>query len=122
MKAYLFVALGGSLGALFRYAVSGWIQQLAGGLFPWGTLFVNVLGSFLLGVLYEVAMRAVVPPEWRLFWAVGVLGAFTTFSTFSYETLGMLREGATLPALLYGLGSPVLGVGAALVGVWLGGR
>ncbi len=122
MKAYLFVALGGSLGAVLRYAVAGFVQQLSGGLFPWGTLSVNVVGSFLLGALYEAAMRAVLPAEWRLFWAVGVLGAFTTFSTLSYETLGFLREGALVPALVYALGSLFLGVAAALAGVWVVGR
>ncbi len=122
MAAYLWVLLGGALGALLRYLLAGAVQGASGSLFPWGTLFVNVLGSFLLGYFYEAALRSAVSPEFRAFFAVGVLGAFTTFSTFSYETLGMLREGATFSALLYGLGSLVLGVGAALVGVWLGGR
>ncbi len=122
MKAYLFVALGGSLGAVLRYFVAGFVQQLAGGLFPWGTLSVNVVGSFLLGALYEASMRAVLPPEWRLFWAVGVLGAFTTFSTLSFETLGFFREGALVPGLVYALGSLALGVAAALLGVWWVGR
>jgi len=118
----LWIALGGALGASARYLLVGVVQSFSGSLFPLGTLVVNALGSFLLGYFYEAALRSAVTPELRAFFAVGVLGAFTTFSTFSYETLGLLREGATLPALLYGLGSPVLGVGAALVGVWLGGR
>jgi CrcB protein len=101
VKAYLYVALGGSLGAVLRYALAGWVQQLAGGLFPWGTLFVNVVGSFLIGWFYETALRTLVAPELRLFFAVGVLGAFTTFSTFSYEILGLLREGAFGLGLLY---------------------
>ena len=118
----LWVMLGGSIGALLRYLVAGAVQGAVGSLFPWGTLAVNVVGSFLLGYFYEAALRSAVPPEVRAFLAVGVLGSFTTFSTFSYETLAMLREGAILPALAYGLGSPLLGVGAALIGVWLGGR
>lgn len=122
MKAYLFIALGGSLGAVLRYFVAGFVQQLAGGLFPWGTLSVNVLGSFFLGALYEASMRAVLPAEWRLFWAVGVLGAFTTFSTLSFETLGFLRGGALVFGLAYALGSLALGVVAALLGVWWVGR
>ncbi len=122
MKAYLYVALGGSLGAVLRYALSGWVQQLLSGLFPWGTLFVNVVGSFLIGWFYETALRTLVPPELRLFFAVGVLGAFTTFSTFSYETLGLLREGAFGLGLLYALGSLILGVAAAFLGVALAGR
>jgi len=119
---YLYVALGGSIGALLRYLLSGWVQQAAGGLFPWGTLAVNVLGSFFLGFLYEAALSGAVSPELRVFLAIGLLGSFTTFSTLSYETLAFLRDGAVGWALFYALGSLVLGVLAALFGVWLGGR
>ncbi len=118
----LWVMLGGSIGALLRYLVAGAVQGAVGSLFPWGTLAVNVVGSFVLGYFYEAALRSAVPPEVRAFFAVGVLGSFTTFSTLSYETLAMLREGAVVLSLAYGLGSLSLGVAAALLGVWLGGR
>jgi len=116
------VALGGALGALLRYLVAGFVQERLGGLFPWGTLFVNASGSFLLGFFFERALHSAVSAEWRLFFAVGVLGAYTTFSTYSYETLALLREGALGLAFAYALGTLALGVAAALLGVWLGGR
>ena len=122
MVTYFYVALGGSVGALLRYLLAGWVQQMAGEFFPWGTLFVNVVGSFFLGFLYEAALSGAVSPELRVFLAIGLLGSFTTFSTLSYETLAFLRDGAIGWALLYALGSLFLGVLAALFGVWLGGR
>lgn len=122
MRAYLLIALGGSMGAVLRYLLSGWAQNALGGLFPWGTLFVNVVGSFLLGVFLEASTQSAVAVELRWFFAIGVLGAFTTFSTFSNETLGMLREGDWMMALTYALGSLVAGVAAALVGVWVASR
>ncbi len=110
------------MGAVLRYLLSGWAQNALGGLFPWGTLFVNVVGSFLLGVFLEASTQSAVAVELRWFFAIGVLGAFTTFSTFSNETLGMLREGDWMMALTYALGSLVAGVAAALVGVWVASR
>jgi len=120
--SYFYVALGGSIGALLRYLLAGWVQHTLGEFFPWGTFFVNAVGSFLLGFFYEAALSGTVAPELRLFLAVGLLGSFTTFSTFSYETLAFLREGAFFWALVYALGSLIVGVAAALFGVWLGGR
>ncbi len=114
--------LGGSLGALARYLIAGAVQSASGSLFPWGTLAVNALGSFLLGYFYEAALRAAIPTEVRVFFAVGVLGSFTTFSTFGYETLGLVREGAWGTALLYAFGSFAAGISSVWLGVWLAGR
>ena len=122
MRVYLYIALGGALGASARYLLSGLAYQVLGGLFPWGTFLVNLLGSFALGWFYEAAVQSAMPPELRLFVAVGLLGAFTTFSTLSYEGYGLLREGQGLLALVYTAGSLVLGLLAVALGVWAAGR
>jgi CrcB protein len=94
-----YIALFGSLGCLARYFVSGWTYALAGRGLPYGTLAVNVVGSFLLGLLMEGSLRStLLTPELRMGIAVGFLGGFTTFSTFSYETVRLLEEGSLLQA------------------------
>jgi CrcB protein len=111
------VALGGALGALARYALGGWIHRSLGSAFPIGTLTINVLGCFAIGgVLYLTVDRPALSAEARLFVAVGVLGGFTTFSTFGYETFEMLRDGSVVPALANVALSGLLG----LLAVWLG--
>ncbi len=111
------IGLGGFLGAVARYAVSGWVYRAWGSHFPYGTLAVNLLGCLGLGaVLALTEERFMVSPEWRGFLAIGVFGAFTTFSTFSYETLILLREGSFAAALL-NIGISVL---AGLLAVYLG--
>jgi CrcB protein len=102
MRAMLLVALGGALGAVMRYAVSGWVQALSRDpTFPLGTLAVNVLGCFVIGGLAWLAgERNLLAPDTRLLVQVGFLGAFTTFSSFSNETLALLRGGEGLRALL----------------------
>lgn len=111
----LLVALGGALGATLRYLVTSWVQQRVD-FFPWGTLVVNLLGSFLIGVVLELTVRGFLSSQARLFLAVGLLGGFTTFSSFSWETLALLEDGDVLPALLYAGGSLVVGIVLA----WLG--
>jgi CrcB protein len=112
----LAVGVGGALGALARYWVSGWVQAAAGGSFPWGTLAVNVTGSLLLGFLVVWLQAAMTAPELRALLTIGVLGSFTTFSTFSYETAALLQDGEWTRAGLYVAGSLLVG----LVGVLLG--
>jgi CrcB protein len=95
----LAIALGGALGALARYLVSSGIHAVLGRGFPYGTLVVNVLGSLLMGfLLVQFTERLGMPPQARALWLVGFLGGFTTFSTFSVETLGLLEEGELLRA------------------------
>jgi fluoride exporter len=92
-----YIGIFGAAGCLSRYLVSGWAYSLAGRGFPYGTLAVNVLGSFLLGLLMEGSLRStLISPELRMGIAIGFLGGFTTFSTFSYETLRLLDEGSYL--------------------------
>ena len=95
------ICLGGALGTGLRYPVTGVAARGFGPAFPYGTLAVNVLGSFLIGLVQEIALTTLVPaPTVRLFLTVGVLGGFTTYSTFNYETLQYLREGRAFLALL----------------------
>ncbi len=117
IKNALAVALGGSLGALARYAVSGWIQRLAGARFPWGTLGVNLIACFALGFLVGRWERSTAPATWRLLWGVGFMGAFSTYSTFALETGSLLREGWWGGAGAYLGLHLVLGVAAVFVGL-----
>lgn len=90
----LIVFLGGGLGAMARYGLQGLVHRLAGAGFPYGTLTVNLLGSLLIGILMiSLEDRFTSSPELRLFLAVGILGGFTTFSSFSFETMALLRGG-----------------------------
>lgn len=113
------VATGGALGAMARYWVSGWLNN-AEHRFPLGTLGVNVFGSFLMGVCFVLILeRARVSPEFRPLLMVGFLGAFTTFSTFSLETVAMIGEGHIMSALIYILLSVLLCIAALGAGLWL---
>ncbi len=114
----LWVGLGGFAGAILRYLVSGWAQGASGSAsFPYGTLAVNVLGCLVIGVLsYLADARGFLSAEARLLIMVGVLGAFTTFSTFGNETLNLLRDGEVLAASLNVTANVVLCLGA----VWAG--
>ena len=117
MANVLLVGAGGFLGAIARYLLSGLVQQRAAGLFPWGTLVVNVTGCFAMGVLAELAeSRGFLSAEQRAFAIVGILGGFTTFSAFGGETLSLARDrDMALAAANVGL-HIALGLGA----VWAG--
>lgn len=117
--AYLWVALGGALGSVARYACSSLAVRWFGNSFPWGTLFVNVSGSFAIGVLAALVTadgRPLLGSDARAFAMVGVLGGFTTFSSFSLETLNLVRSGAVGAAA----GNIALSVVLCLAGAWLG--
>ena len=117
MKALVFIAVGGAIGAVLRYGASMGVYSLLGRGFPYGTLFVNVVGSLLIGVLSVVLLeRFDVAPEWRAAVLVGVLGSFTTFSTFSIETLTLLEQGDVVRATA----NVVLSVLICLIAVWFG--
>ena len=116
---YLWVALGAAIGGAFRYWCFGVAARLGGELFPWGTLAVNVAGSAVLGFFATLTGpegRAIVGPEARAFVAAGLCGGFTTYSTFSLETLRLLQDREWLHASLNILGTLIL----CLAGVWLG--
>lgn len=120
LYAVLAVGLGGALGSILRYAIASWSVGRFGPGFPWHTLAVNVIGSFLIGVFAVYARSSVIfSPFGSTFLIVGVLGGFTTFSTFSYDTLTILSDGAPQLAVAYCTGSVAAGLVAAMAGVAL---
>lgn len=123
MDRYLIVMAGAGLGGLARYVLGTWIMTKTGGRFPLGTLFINVSGSFLIGlVMALLTERFNLHPNWRLFLAVGILGGYTTFSSFEYETLQAVRDGERWMGLLYVTGSVLLGYAAVWLGAMLAAR
>ncbi len=118
----LMVALGGALGAWARYHVAGWIYNRAGAEFPWGTLTVNVAGSFLLGILLPTLVSPPSMTPGRAFVEVGCIGAFTTFSTFAFEAVTLIEAGQPRRAALYVLASLGLGLGAIVLGLLIAAR
>lgn len=121
---FVFIGLFGAIGCLARYFVSGWTYALCGRFLPYGTLAVNVLGSFLIGLIMEASLRsALIPADLRVGLTVGFLGGFTTFSTFSYETFRLIEEGSFVQAGSNMLVSVVLcivftGLGILLARQW----
>jgi fluoride exporter len=111
---FIAVGLGGALGSLARFGLREWLTPSKDA-FPWSTFFANLLGSFLLGI---IAIACKDRPIWILFLGVGFCGGFTTFSTFSLETLELIQTNRLGTAMIYGAGS----VAAGLLGVWLGMR
>lgn len=115
------IAAGGALGALLRYWTSAAIHHRFGQSFPYGTLFVNVSGSLIMGLLFVLLTeRMELGVQWRAFFLVGMLGAFTTFSTFSMDTLLLLEKGEWINAMLNVLFNVFFCIGAAWVGVAIG--
>ena len=116
---WLLVALGGALGTLLRFGLGGWVQHATGDAFPWGTFGINVLGALAIGALAAYADRGgALPAAWRIALQVGVVGGFTTFSSFGIETFRLVQDGDWSRAAGYVLGTNVLGLGA----VWIGYR
>ena len=117
MQQLLAIAGGGALGAILRFGVSNSIHRLLGRDFPYGTLVVNTVGSLLMGLCFVLLVeRMVVSAEWRSALLVGLLGAFTTFSTFSFETLALFNAGAPIKALV----NIMMSVMLCLLATWLG--
>ncbi len=116
MTNILLVAFGGSIGAVLRYLISIFMIQVFGSSFPFGTLLVNVIGSFFMGVIYALGQMSHISPELKALIGIGLLGALTTFSTFSNETLLLLQEGDWLKATL----NVVLNLSLCLFMVYLG--
>ena len=112
----LLVVLGGGLGAGSRYLLGGWLHGQLGNGFPWGTFAVNALGSLMIGLVFGLAQRGSLPPAATLFLAVGVLGGFTTFSAFSYETMRLLADGSLGASFLNAAGQFAIGLVAVYAG------
>lgn len=120
MMQWLMIAIGGALGSMARFAAVGYLTPMLNFRFPVGTFIVNILGSFLIGVAYVVIVeKQLIPAEWRLFFITGILGGFTTFSSFSLEILQTWQEGHVFNAIFYAASSVVLGLLFAYVGMQL---
>jgi len=118
--SWMAVAVGGALGAMARYGVSTWVVQVSSHRFPYATLTVNVLGSFVMGILFVLIVeRSALAPEMRDLSMIGFLGAFTTFSTFSLDALSLWQNGHLFMALLYVLATVVLCLLAISSSIWL---
>lgn len=117
---YLYIAVGGAVGAALRYLISGWTYAILGTSFPWGTLVVNLIGSFLIGLLWQLFADAAVSPNTRILILTGGLGAFTTFSTFALESLNLFRDGDIELGLANVLVSNLLGIALVFLGIIVG--
>ena len=123
MENYLIIGIGGFLGACARYWVASWVAQRWGASFPFGTLLINVTGSFVLGLFMSATTGHLpVDARVRLLFAIGFIGAYTTFSTYTYESVQLLLAGNWLLGLTNLVASNVLGFGASALGITLGSR
>lgn len=121
MGLLVLIGLGGFAGAVARYVVDVRIASATGGAFPWGTLAINLTGSFAIGLLFAlITERAALPAEWRGPLMIGFLGSYTTFSTLALETWRMIEDGAWLAATGNLIGSTLLGLAVVIGGVALG--
>lgn len=120
MLNVLSIILGGGIGALSRYGISRLIAENHNDVFPWGTFTVNIVGALLIGFLYQFFDRFFVTPEVRNFFTVGLVGAFSTFSIFTMESVVLLRSGQLATGVLYFFGSALAGLVAVLLGLFIG--
>jgi|SRR6185437_6473862 CrcB protein len=118
MKLVFIVGLGGGIGSMLRYLMQVFVSRHLPILFPWGTFLVNCSGCFLIGVLYALSTRySLLTAEWRMFLIAGLCGGYTTFSSFSYESISLFRQGAYSYFLLYTVLSVILGLLATVAGL-----
>ena len=118
---YALVAVFGAAGAVSRYALDGWVTDLTHGQFPWGTFVVNLVGAVALGIVVALTTeRLILSSDWRVALGIGYLGAFTTFSTYTYETVKLAEDGAVGLALFNSLGMLALGLIGAVLGLAVG--
>lgn len=121
MKAVFLVFLGGGIGSMLRYSIGKWIGTLHTHYFPFGTLAVNILACLALGLILGLAdARQFMSPSAKIFWIIGFCGGFSTFSTFSGETLSLIQSGFTGASLVYISLSLILCISATLLGLYLG--
>ncbi len=120
METFLLISLGAVLGANLRYWIGGWAAGRFGTSFPYGNLIINLTGSFILGFFMTLAVeRLLLDPRWRIFFAVGFLGSYTTFSSYTFESMSLLLDSQWLPGLVNLFGSALLGGVAVFLGILL---
>ncbi len=117
MKIILAIGTGSFLGGILRYALTQFVQEKYASAFPYGTFLVNMIGCFLIGLVFGLTDRGSLNPEWKLFLATGLIGGFTTFSAFSNETIELLRSGHFGSAALYIAGSLIAGLAVTFLGM-----
>lgn len=118
MIKYVAVVIGGGLGSLMRYTAVGFVQSRMDAIFPYGTLFVNLIGCFFIGFLWTLFEATTVRPETRVFFITGILGGFTTFSSFGLETFNLFRDGEYLHAFANFAVSNIAGFACVFAGVF----
>lgn len=115
----LYIGLGGAVGSILRYSLSGVAQRFGDASFPTGTLAVNIIGCFAIGILYEMFERSLITESMRAFAMIGLLGGLTTFSTFGLESVNLLRDGEQKLAVINIVGTNLLCITALFVGLFL---
>ena len=119
MPTLIYIAIGGAAGALLRYTISGYTYRYLDGFLPWGTLAVNLLGCFAIGFLWNVFENFAYSPNTRTLIFIGILGAFTTFSTFGLESFNLFKEGEIKFAILNILASNLGGIALVFIGYFI---
>jgi fluoride exporter len=119
MRIILLIGTGGFIGSVFRYLLAQFVQGKFLSAFPFGTMAVNIIGCFLIGLIFGASEKGVLNQEWRLFLATGICGGFTTFSSFSNETVALLRGGQTWYAFSYVAASLIIGLAATFAAIAL---
>ncbi len=120
METFLLISIGAILGANLRYWVGGWAANLFGTSFPYGNLIINLTGSFILGFFIALTSeRVFLDPRWRILVAIGLLGSYTTFSSYTLESINLITENQWIPGLFNLFGSAFLGGLAVLLGIFL---
>jgi CrcB protein len=121
MDHFLIISIGAVMGANARYWIGGWAADRFGTAFPYGNLIINVLGSFVVGLIITLMTeRFIVDPGWRIFIAIGFFGSFTTFSSYTFESVALILSGQWNLGIINLIGSSLLGGFAALLGILLG--
>jgi CrcB protein len=120
METFLLISLGAITGANLRYWVGGWVANRFGTSFPYGNLIINLTGSFILGLFMTLAVdRLLLDPRWRILLAIGFLGSYTTFSSYTFESMSLILDNQWIAGLLNLFGGAFLGALAVLLGILL---